>query len=90
MVTARTVIDAQVMDAVRDVACATDHHGRRKLTPEGLYGRRKMTAQHRAEGPRARPPRARPLRGNSQCRVGRQTRVKVARCSCSMTVRNSA
>ena len=43
-VAARTMSEAQVVDAVRDVAWATDQHGRRKLTPEGLYGRRKMTA----------------------------------------------
>jgi len=44
----RTVTDAQVLDAVRDAAWATvvDATGRdrRTLTPEGLYGRRKMTA----------------------------------------------
>jgi transposase InsO family protein len=43
-VAARTITDAQVMDAVRDIAWTLDQHGRRKLTPEGLYGRRKMTA----------------------------------------------
>jgi putative transposase len=43
-VAARTVSDAQVLDAVRDIAWTTDARGRRKLTPEGLYGRRKMTA----------------------------------------------
>jgi putative transposase len=47
-VAARTVTDAQVVDAVRDAAwtTVTDASGRsrRKLTPEGLYGRRKMTA----------------------------------------------
>ncbi|QBF47641.1 IS3 family transposase [Janibacter limosus] len=43
-VAARTMTDAQVMDAVRDIAWTLDQHGRRKLTPEGLYGRRKMTA----------------------------------------------
>ncbi len=42
-VAARTVTDAQVMHAVRDIAWTTDQHGRRRLTPEGLYGRRKMT-----------------------------------------------
>jgi len=46
----RTVSDAQVMDAVRDVAWITDAHGRRRLTPEGLYGRRKMTAYVRRNG----------------------------------------
>lgn len=43
-VAARTVRDAHVVDAVRTVAWTVDVHGRRKLTPEGLYGRRKMTA----------------------------------------------
>jgi len=43
-VAARTMSDARVVDAVRDIAWRTDQHGRRKLTPEGLYGRRKMTA----------------------------------------------
>ncbi len=48
VVAARTVTDAQVLDAVRDAAwmIVVDGSGRqrRKLTPEGLYGRRKMTA----------------------------------------------
>jgi len=39
----RTVADAHVVDAVRSAAWTTDAHGRRKMTPEGLYGRRKMT-----------------------------------------------
>ena len=43
-VAARTVSDARVVDAVRTLAWTTDPHGRRKLTPEGLYGWRKMTA----------------------------------------------
>lgn len=47
-VTARTVTDALVIDAVRDAAWTTvvDAQGmeRRKMTPEGLYGRKKMTA----------------------------------------------
>jgi putative transposase len=46
-VAARTVTDAQVVDAVCDIAWTTrvDRHGVavRKLSPEGLYGRRKMT-----------------------------------------------
>lgn len=41
---ARTLTDAQVVHAVRDIAWGTDQHGQRRLTPEGLYGRRKMTA----------------------------------------------
>jgi len=48
VVAARTVSDAQVVDAVRDIAWTTkvDADGVlvRKLSPEGLYGRRKMTA----------------------------------------------
>jgi putative transposase len=46
---ARTVTDAAVMDAVRDIAWCTDESGRRRLTPEGLYGRDKMTAHLRRE-----------------------------------------
>jgi transposase InsO family protein len=47
VVAARTVADAQVLDAVRDAAWSTaevNGRERRMLTPEGLYGRRKMTA----------------------------------------------
>ena len=44
MIAARTMSDAQVVDAVREAAWTTDHHSRRRLTPEGLYGRRKMSA----------------------------------------------
>jgi len=48
IVAARTVADARLVDAVREAAWTTvvDARGvrRRKLTPEGLYGRRKMTA----------------------------------------------
>ena len=46
-VASRTVTDAQVHDAVRHAAWTTvviAGRQRRKLTPEGLYGRRKMTA----------------------------------------------
>ena len=47
-VAARTVSDAVVTDAVRDAAWTVDEDGPlagvRRLTPEGLYGRRKMTA----------------------------------------------
>ena len=46
-VAARTVSDAQVVDAVREIAWTSQADGRRKLTPEGLYGRRKMTAHVR-------------------------------------------
>jgi putative transposase len=48
VVASRTITDAQVVDAVRDIAWVTkiDNDGVlvRRLTPEGLYGRRKMTA----------------------------------------------
>ncbi|BAK33176.1 putative transposase [Microlunatus phosphovorus NM-1] len=48
VIAARTVTDAQVVDAVPDIAWTTkvDNDGARvrKLAPEGLYGRRKMTA----------------------------------------------
>ena len=43
-VAARTLTDAIVTDTVRAIAWTTDQHGRRRMTPEGLYGRRKMTA----------------------------------------------
>jgi hypothetical protein len=48
VVAVRTVSDAHVVDEVREIAWTTkaDAGGVlvRKLTPEGLYGRRKMTA----------------------------------------------
>ncbi|TRY17221.1 DDE-type integrase/transposase/recombinase [Tessaracoccus rhinocerotis] len=43
-VAARTIGDAHVLDKVRDLAWVTNHVGQRQMTPEGLYGRRKMTA----------------------------------------------
>ena len=47
-VATRTVSDALVMDAVREIAwkdrAFSDGTTRRVLTPEGLYGRKKMTA----------------------------------------------
>lgn len=48
VVSARTVTDALVVDAVRDAVWTTvtmpDGTTRRRMMPEGLYGRRKMTA----------------------------------------------
>jgi putative transposase len=44
VVAARTVTDAVVLDAVRDAAWTLTAAGVRVMTPEGLYGRRKMTA----------------------------------------------
>ncbi len=43
----RTLTDAQVIDAVREAAWTTGPDGLRRLAPEGLYGRRKMTAHLR-------------------------------------------
>jgi hypothetical protein len=47
---ARTVSDATVINAIFDARFTTDPDGRRRLTPEGLYGRRKMTAYLRRSG----------------------------------------
>ena len=49
----RTITDAIVVDQVRDLAWTLDEQGRRRLTPEGLYGRRKMTALVRRSLPQA-------------------------------------
>lgn len=49
----RTITDAIVQDRVRDLAWTLDQQGRRRLTPEGLYGRRKMTALVRRSLPGA-------------------------------------
>lgn len=46
---ARTITDARVVDAIRDIGWTTGA-GVRRLTPEGLYGRRKMTALLRRAG----------------------------------------
>jgi putative transposase len=43
----RTVTDARVQNAVRDAAWSTGTDGVRRLAPEGLYGRRKVTAHLR-------------------------------------------
>ena len=53
VVAERTVTDAIVTDHVRDLAWRVDEQGRRRLTPEGLYGRRKMTALVRRTLPEA-------------------------------------
>lgn len=58
-VAARTVSDAVVTDLVRDLAWTIDTDGPlagvRRLTPEGLYGRRKMTRLVRRVLPEASP-----------------------------------
>lgn len=51
----RTIGAALVIDAVRDIAWTVDPKGQRRLTPEGLYGRRKMTALDRLRMPQAAP-----------------------------------
>jgi len=45
-----TITDAQTVEAIRQVAWATDTHSRRRLAPEGLYGRRKMLGYLRRGG----------------------------------------
>jgi hypothetical protein len=54
-VAARTINDALVTNQVRDLAWKVDQEGLRRLTPEGLYGRRKMTALVRRTTPGASP-----------------------------------
>jgi alkylation response protein AidB-like acyl-CoA dehydrogenase len=58
-VAARTISDAVVMDAMRDAGWAVDADGAlagvRRLTPEGLHGRRKMTALIQRFLPEASP-----------------------------------
>lgn len=49
---ARSITDAQVIDAVRSAVWISESRRRPKMTPEGLYGRRKMTALlHRTMDP---------------------------------------
>jgi len=52
---ARTVSDAIVEAKVRELVWAVDGDGRRRLTPEGLYGRRKMVPLVRRSVPDATP-----------------------------------
>lgn len=54
-VAARTITDAQVTNQVRDLAWTLDHQGVRRMAPEGLYGRRKMSALVQRTGPQASP-----------------------------------
>jgi putative transposase len=51
----RVVSDALVEDKVRELAWTVDEHGCRRLTPEGLYGRRKMVRLVRRSMPTASP-----------------------------------
>jgi putative transposase len=54
-VAARTISDAIVEDTVRELAWTVNCDGRRRLTPEGLYGRRKMVPLVRRSLPDATP-----------------------------------
>ncbi len=54
-VSALTLSDAIVEAKVRELAWATDDQGRRRLTPEGLYGRRKMVPLVQRSLPDATP-----------------------------------
>jgi transposase InsO family protein len=54
-VASRTLTDAMVTDHVRDLAWTVDQDGVRRMTPEGLYGRRKMTALVQRTRPGASP-----------------------------------
>ncbi len=46
------VADAHLMNAIITVCWTIDRHGRRRATPESLYGRRKMTTHLRRTGHR--------------------------------------
>ena len=52
---ARTMSDAAVIDQVRELVWKLDPEGVRRMTPEGLYGRRKMTALVCRTSPDASP-----------------------------------
>lgn len=80
----RTITDAMVLDAVRDTAWTTviDSEGRerRRMTPEGLYGRKKMTAYirrtalpHASRGAVDRAMRALGLTGVTRAKAIRTT-----------------
>jgi putative transposase len=47
---ARTVSDAGLVEAIRQVCWKRDDRGVLRLAPEGLYGRRKLTAELRRRG----------------------------------------
>jgi transposase InsO family protein len=54
-VASRTISDARVTNQVRDLVWKVDHEGVRRMTPEGLYGRRKMTALVQRKSPGTSP-----------------------------------
>jgi transposase InsO family protein len=47
---ARTVSDAKLIDEIKTLCWARDERGVLRMTPEGLYGRRKLTAALRRRG----------------------------------------
>jgi transposase InsO family protein len=47
---ARTISDAQLINEIKTLCWARDEHGVLRMTPEGLYGRRKLTAALRRRG----------------------------------------
>lgn len=55
---ARTHSDAQLIDAIKDTCWRRDESGTLRLTPEGLYGRRKLTAHLRRGGLESRSARS--------------------------------
>lgn len=76
----RVISDAHVVDTVCDIAWTTDPEGRRKLAPEGLYGRGKMTALVRRRTPGCSPgslDRAMRTRGLSGIRRAKGIRTKI-------------
>jgi putative transposase len=76
----RTITDAMVVDKVASLAWTRDRQGRRRLAPEGLYGRRKMTALVRRQLPDASPgsvDRAMRLLGLSGVRRGKPVRTTI-------------
>ena len=80
-VAARTVTDAQVVDLIGELAWTLDPYGRRRLAPEGLYGRRKMTAHLRRQGQQAgfgAVDRAMRTLGPAGVRRGKAARTTVA------------
>ena len=55
LVAAWTISDAMVTNVIRDAVWKVDDHGGRRMMPEGLCGRRKMTALVRRTGVHASP-----------------------------------
>ncbi|RRD46781.1 IS3 family transposase [Arachnia propionica] len=77
---ARAVSDARVRQTVEELAFTTDAQGRRRLTPEGLYGRRKMLVAVRNTGIPATPgavDRAMRALGLNGVRRGRRVRTTI-------------